>query len=118
MPYGIKVEVGQGIDFLQVINTTLYAKKTNFAKDISFIHHNTHTYTCFASFFPAIIRKVLESVEGLSWAAKASVKDVMSMCWQLLPMVPSGMWCWKSARNNQPENLLSILTRTVKGQCE
>lgn len=64
------------------------------------------------------IRKFLESVEGLSWAAKPSIKDVMSMCWQLLPMVPLGMWCWKYARCNQPVNLLSILTWTIEGQCE
>jgi hypothetical protein len=61
------------------------------------------------------IRKVLESVEGFSWAMKASINDVMSMCWQLLPMVPSGMWCWKSTRCNQPKNLLSILTQIVEG---
>jgi hypothetical protein len=32
MPCGIKVEVAQGIDFLQVVNTTLYATTMDFSK--------------------------------------------------------------------------------------
>jgi hypothetical protein len=34
MPCGIKVEVVQGIDFLQVVNTTLYATTMDFSKGL------------------------------------------------------------------------------------
>jgi hypothetical protein len=51
MPCGIKVEVAQGIDFLQVVNTTFYATTMDFSKDSSLKNHNSHIHTCFSFFF-------------------------------------------------------------------
>jgi hypothetical protein len=50
MPCGFKVEVVQGVDFLQVVNTTLYATTIDFLKDYSLKNHNSHMHTCFFLF--------------------------------------------------------------------
>jgi hypothetical protein len=49
------VEVAQGIDFLQVVNTTFYATIMDFSKDSSLKNHNSHIHTCFSFFFFAIL---------------------------------------------------------------
>jgi hypothetical protein len=41
----------QGIDFLQVVNTTLYATTMDFSNDSFLKNHNSHTHTCFSFFF-------------------------------------------------------------------
>jgi hypothetical protein len=51
MPYEIKVEVAQRIDFLQIVTTTLYATTMNFSKDSSLKNHNSYiTYILFFLF--------------------------------------------------------------------
>jgi hypothetical protein len=50
MPCGIKVEVSQGIDFLQVVNTTFYATTMDFSKDSSLKNHNSHILVFLFSF--------------------------------------------------------------------
>jgi hypothetical protein len=47
MPCGIKVEVAQGIDFLQVVNTNVYATTMDFSKDSSLKNHNSYIHTFF-----------------------------------------------------------------------
>jgi hypothetical protein len=66
MPYEFKVEVAHGIDFLQVVNTTLYATTMDFSKDSSLKNHNSHIHTCFYLillqnylFLIANVRKIL-----------------------------------------------------------
>jgi hypothetical protein len=51
----IKVEVAQGIDFLQVVITTFYATTMDFSKDSSLKNHNSHIHTYFSFFFFAIL---------------------------------------------------------------
>jgi hypothetical protein len=36
MPCGFKVEIGHGINFLQVVNTTFYATIVDFSKEFLF----------------------------------------------------------------------------------
>jgi hypothetical protein len=48
MPCGIMVEVAQGIDFLQVVNTTLHATTMDYSNDSSLKIYNSHTHTCFS----------------------------------------------------------------------
>jgi hypothetical protein len=55
MPCGIKVEVAHGIDFLQVVNNTLYATTMGFSKYSSLKNHNSHIHSCFFFFFFAIL---------------------------------------------------------------
>jgi hypothetical protein len=43
-------EVAQGIDFLQVVNTTFYTTTMGFFNNSSLENHNSHIYT-FSSFF-------------------------------------------------------------------
>jgi hypothetical protein len=40
-------EVAQGIDFLQVVNRTLYATTMDYSNDSSLKIHNSHIHTCF-----------------------------------------------------------------------
>jgi hypothetical protein len=48
MPCEIRVEVVQGIDFLQVVNTTLYATTMDFSNDSSLKNHNSYIHTDFS----------------------------------------------------------------------
>jgi hypothetical protein len=45
------VEVAEGIDFLQVVNTTFYATTMDFSKDSSMKNHNCHIHIYFSFFF-------------------------------------------------------------------
>jgi hypothetical protein len=65
MPYEFKVEVAHGIDFLQVVNTTLYETTMDFSKDSSLKNHDSdlHTYFSFSFlqyylFLIANVRKI------------------------------------------------------------
>jgi hypothetical protein len=54
MPCLILVEVAQGIDFLQVVNTTLYATTMDYSNDSSLKIHNSNIHICFYNFILAI----------------------------------------------------------------
>jgi hypothetical protein len=56
VPCEIRVEVVKGIDFLQVVNTTLYATTMNFSNNSSLKNNNSHIHTfllffCFSKLF-------------------------------------------------------------------
>jgi hypothetical protein len=55
MPCRILVGVAQGINFLQVVNTTLYATTMDNSNDSSLKIHNSHIHTCFYIFYLAIL---------------------------------------------------------------
>jgi hypothetical protein len=55
IPCEIRVEVVQGIDLLQLVNTTLFATTMDFSKDSSLKNHNTHIHTCYSFSFFAIL---------------------------------------------------------------
>jgi hypothetical protein len=48
---GIKVEVAQGINFLQVVNITLYATTMDFSNYLTLKNHNSHMHTYFSFLF-------------------------------------------------------------------
>jgi hypothetical protein len=50
MPCEIKVEVVHEVDFLQVVNTTLYTTTMDFSNYFSLKNHNSHIHPCFLFF--------------------------------------------------------------------
>jgi hypothetical protein len=54
MPFGFLVQVVQELDFLQVVNTILYAAMMDYSNDSSSKFHSSHIHTCFYIFYLAI----------------------------------------------------------------
>jgi hypothetical protein len=65
MPCGIKMEVVQGINFLQVVNTTLYAITMEFSNNFSLENHNFYILTSSSSSFLELFYKKIANVRKI-----------------------------------------------------